>query len=86
MSGRRILNGSCTEDILGQRPLTLLNETHHLTRRRIYSIRTMEDVVSLIESLKRERFMGRVKFNCGPGGTVMDVELEESAKLKNQPD
>jgi hypothetical protein len=85
MSGTRrtIINGSFREHLLqGGRTLTLITETQHVTRRRIYAIRTDDDVLSVLNRLKAEKFMGRVKFNVGVGGTIMDVELEESAKLK----
>lgn len=63
------------------KPLTLLHETQHLTRKRLYAIRTIDDLVELTQLLRRERFIGRVRMNVGPGGSVMDIELEESAKL-----
>jgi hypothetical protein len=62
-------------------PLTLLHETQHLTRKRLFAIRNIGDLLTLTELLKAERFIGRVRLNVGPGGTVMDIELEESAKV-----
>ena len=75
--------GANTSNCLPQsRPLTLINETQHITRRRLYSIKTLDDIFVLVDLIKRERFIGRVRYNVGPGGTVMDIELEESAKVQ----
>ncbi len=65
------------------RPLTLIHETQHVTRKRLYAVKTLDDIFVLVERIKHERFCGRVRFNVGPGGSVMDIELEESAKLQS---
>jgi hypothetical protein len=77
MSIRRLLNPD--------RPLTLLQEIQHVTRKRIYAIRSIDDLVTLTELLKAEGFIGRVHLNVGPGGSVMDIALEESARVNGAP-
>ena len=56
-------------------------EKQEMVRRRIFSVRSLDDIPTVLQKLKGERFMGSVKFNIGPGGTPNSVEVEDRAKI-----
>jgi hypothetical protein len=63
-----------------EQPLNLIREQQNVTRSRLLRIKDLDDWISLYHLLKTEGVIGRV--NVGPGGTPMDVELEQSVKIE----
>ncbi len=59
-----------------------LIETQEIVRKRTFNVRSIEEVADILATLKRERFVGCVRFNVGPGGTTNSVEAEERARLQ----
>lgn len=56
-------------------------EVREVVRKRLFQIRTIHDVLEVIEGLGRERAAGCLKLNLGPGGVPQSMEFEERSKL-----
>lgn len=56
-------------------------EVREVVRKRLFAVKTPDDVSAVIEELKRERAVGRISLNLGPGGIAQTLEFEERSKL-----
>ena len=52
-----------------------------IVRKRRFSVSSSDEVMDILDKLKRERFQGVVKFDIRCGGTVTSVEVEERSKV-----
>jgi hypothetical protein len=61
--------------------LSVAAEWTAIVRKRRYLVSSLDEILPILEQMKRERFMGVVKFDVGCGGTVTSVEVEERSKI-----
>ena len=57
------------------------NETREVITKRSWPVRTVNDVLAVIERLTREETVGNLRLNLGPGGKLGTLEFEERSKL-----
>jgi hypothetical protein len=62
-------------------PSKSITEKQEIVRKRVFDVSSLDEVADVLEVLKRERFVGAVRFNVGPGGRAISVEAEERARV-----
>jgi hypothetical protein len=51
-----------------------------VVRKRSWNVRSLGEIQAVIEDLCREKVMGKLSLNLGPGGVVGTLTFEERAK------
>lgn len=60
-------------------PTAIVTEQTDIVRKRRFSVRSIDDVVKVLQQMKLEGFQGFVRVNIGAGKPV-SAEVEERAK------
>jgi len=60
-------------------------ESHEVVRKRTYQVRTLNDILAVIEGLNREKAIGALSLNLGPGGTAQTMVFEERKQVRGGP-
>lgn len=58
-----------------------VSEQSEVVRKRRFDVRSIDEVYSILRTLRNERFQGVVKFDFRCGGTPTSVEVEERKAL-----
>lgn len=58
-------------------PQSAISEKREVVTKRSWRVSSRNDILAVIETLSKERAIGRLTLNFGPGGTVGMMEFEE---------
>lgn len=58
-------------------PQAAISEKREVVTKRSWRVSSRNDILAVIETLGRERAVGRLTLNFGPGGSVNAMEFEE---------
>jgi hypothetical protein len=63
-----------------QIPIAAHGERREIVRKRSWTVRSLNEILAVIEGLNTEKAVGNLSLNFGPGGVVETLTFEERTR------